>query len=102
MHIKKAGICQAWNRSLELRIWQFVAAMAGRVGRRASQGFRIIRIEAASHGWRRARTDIPDLPARSGASRRAEAVEAAGIIGPLGIAEIGRAAGEGIGPHRKP
>src|ERR1035438_1293663 len=99
MHIKKAGICQAWNRSLELRIWQFVAAMAGRVGHRASQGFRIVRIEAASHGWRRAGMDIPYPPARSRASRRADAVEAAAIIGPLGTAEIGRAASEGVCPH---
>ena len=36
------------------------------------------------------------------ASRRAEAVETGGIIRPLGIAEIGRAAGEGVGSHRRP
>ena len=34
--------------------------------------------------------------------RRAEAVEAAGIICPIWIAEIGRAAGEGVGLHRLP
>ena len=33
---------------------------------------------------------------------RAEAVETGGIIRPLGIAEIGRAAGEGVGSHRSP
>ena len=35
-------------------------------------------------------------------SRRANAVETGGIIRPLGIAEIGRAAGEGVGSHRRP
>ncbi len=34
--------------------------------------------------------------------RRAEAVETGGIIRPLGIAEIGRAATQGVGPHRSP
>src|SRR5208282_575802 len=34
--------------------------------------------------------------------RRAEAVETTGIIRPLGIAEIGRAAGESVGSHRRP
>src|SRR5689334_913280 len=33
---------------------------------------------------------------------RAEAVEAADMIRPLGIAERGRAAGEGVGSHRSP
>src|ERR1039458_3517564 len=40
--------------------------------------------------------------ARSRASRRAQAVETGGIIRPLGIAEIGRAAGEGVGSHWRP
>src|ERR1039458_7780834 len=35
-------------------------------------------------------------------SRRAEAVVTAGIIRPLRIAEIGRAAGERVGLHRLP
>src|ERR1039458_7516494 len=36
------------------------------------------------------------------ASRPAEAVVTTSIIGPLGIAEIGRAGGEGVGCHRRP
>jgi len=36
------------------------------------------------------------------ALRRAEAVETSGIIRPLGIAEIGRTAREGVGSHRSP
>src|ERR1035437_8061697 len=36
------------------------------------------------------------------ASRRAETVEAGGIIRPLGIAEIGPAVGEGVGSYWRP
>src|SRR5450756_2309331 len=39
---------------------------------------------------------------RACASRRAETVETAGIIRPLGIAEIERVAGERVGLHRNP
>lgn len=41
-------------------------------------------------------------PAKIAASRRAKAVEAAGIIRPLGIAEIRGAAGERVGCHGRP
>jgi len=36
------------------------------------------------------------------ALRRAKSGRSAGVIRPLGIAEIGRAAGEGVGRHRRP
>ena len=38
----------------------------------------------------------------SSCSRRAEAIEPGGIIRPLGIAEVGRAAGQGVGAHWNP
>ena len=44
----------------------------------------------------------PETLCRSRASRRAETVEAGGIIRPLAIAETGGAAGEGVGAHRRP